>query len=62
MFNDNVSCIALRAASKEFSVDNKEISRAKWFPIAALVAAADEAIASGATCVHRIEHRPMIRQ
>jgi hypothetical protein len=49
MFNDNVSCIALRAASKEFSVDNKEISRAKWFPIAALVVAADEAIASGAT-------------
>ncbi len=52
-FNDNVSCIALRAAVNEFTVDNKEICKARWFPIRLLVDAADEAIASGATCVSR---------
>ncbi len=46
LFNDSVSCIALRASSKSFAVDNKEISRARWFSIDLLAAAADEAIGS----------------
>ena len=47
LFNDNVSCIALRAASSSFCVDGKEISKARWFPIHLLAAAVEEAISSG---------------
>ena len=47
LFNDNVSCIALRAASSSFSVDGKEISKARWFPIHLLATAVEEAISSG---------------
>ena len=50
LFNDNVSCIALRATSKHFAVDNKEISRARWFPISLLAAAADDALARDVRC------------
>ncbi len=65
-FNDNCACIAVRARSTAFTPDMHEVYKAKWEPIANLVAIAEHYIKSppspsdlieGHTLVHRAERQ-----